>query len=321
MYTLILVDYKSLEATITYMDACTKSLGKKGASHIVIVENGPVENGPGLLSKKYGPWETLQLSNIPQTLYRFSAGDQDIIYCDSGDNLGYAKGNNLGAIIAQALWNDPYYIISNNDLVFGEEFDLDKAQALFDAYPKIGVLGPQVTTPAGRSQSPHKWISAYRRLVVFIWLCSLGNLVSAKRYAQLKARYCEDLCADAETGPCGWVSGCFVIVRASAFHDAGMFDPYTFLYAEEPILSRRMERVGYDVWFCRELAVIHNHAQTTKNAMSRLKILELDFQAMSYYYKTYTPTSPIILGLAKCNFVLFKCFHFLWNKLKSLLKK
>ena len=100
-----------------------------------------------------------------------------------------------------------------------------------------------------------------------------------------------------------------------------MFDPYTFLYAEEPILSRRMERAGYSVWFLRELAVIHNHAQTTKNAMSRLKILELDFHAMCYYYKTYTSASNFILGLAKCNFAIFKCIHPIWNRLKNLGKK
>lgn len=321
MYSLILVDYNSLEPTISYIDACRKALGKKGASHIVIVENGNIENAPARLAEKYGAWQTLQPEGISQTLYRFCADGDEIIYCDSGDNLGYAKGNNLGAQIAQALWADPYYIISNNDLVFEEDFDLDKVQALFDSDPKIGVIGPQVTTPAGVCQSPHKWISAYRRLVVFIQLCSVGNILPAKLYAKLKKRLCEDLCPDAQTGPCGWVSGCFMIVRASAFQEAGMFDPYTFLYAEEPILSRRMERAGYSVWFCREVSVIHNHAQTTKNAMSRLKILELDFNAMCYYYKTYASASKFVLLLAKWNFAIFKCIHPIWNKLKNLGKK
>lgn len=321
MYTLILVDYNSLDATISYIERCKKALGKAGTCHIVIVENGSNENAAERLRQSYGPWETLHLEGISQMLYLFSEGDRQIIYCHSGGNLGYAKGNNLGAQIAQTLWADPYYLISNNDIDFDTPFDLHIAQALFDAHPEIGVIGSQVTTPAGVSQSPRKWISAYRRLIVYIWLCSVSNIVSVRCYSRLKSRYCEDLCADAQTAPCGWVSGCFIIVRASAFHDAGMFDPYTFLYGEEPILSRRMERAGYSVWFCKELAVIHNHAQTTKNALSRLKIMELNFHAMCYYYQAYTSTSKFLLGLAKCNFAVFKCFHFLWNQLKNLRNK
>ena len=321
MYSLILVDYNSLESTLSYIDTCIKALGEKGTSHIVIVENGNVENAPARLEEKYGSRNILSAEGFSQTLYRFSADGHEIVYCDSGDNLGYAKGNNLGVEIAKAIWDDPYYIISNNDLVFEKPFDLDKASKLFESNPKIGVIGPQVTTPAGVPQSPYKWISAYRRLVIFIQLCSVGNILPGKVYTKLKSMLCQDLCVDASTGPYGWVSGCFMLVRASAFQAAGMFDPYTFLYAEEPILGRRMERAGYSVWFCRELSVIHNHAQTTKSVLSRMKILELDFESMSYYYKTYTSASKFTLLLAKWNFAVFKCVHPIWNKFKQLVKK
>lgn len=318
MYTLILVDYNSLDATICYIERCRKALPSKATDHIVIVENGNIEAALDRLSQEFGAVQTLQLDGISQEVFSFQREGQQIVYCHSGGNVGYAKGNNLGAEIAQKLWADPYYIISNNDLEFPEVFDLEIARALFEKDSEIGVIGPQVTTPEGVCQSPHRWISAFRRLIVFIWLCAFGNLLSAQRYAQIKARYCEDLCPEAPTGPCGWVSGCFMLVRAQAFHQAGMFDPYTFLYAEEPILSRRMEKAGYSVWFCRELAVIHRHAQTTKNALSRLRVLELDFQAMHYYYKTYTKTSKAVLVLAKWNFALYKCIHPLWNTLKKL---
>jgi GT2 family glycosyltransferase len=143
-------------------------------------------------------------------------------------------------------------------------------------------------------------------------------MISQEKYRKLRASYCEDICYDANTGPCGWISGCLFILRAEAFHQAGMFDPYTFLYAEEPILSRRLELAGYSVWFCKEIKVIHRHAQTTKNAISRLKIFELDFQSIYYYYKTYTDTPNFVLLLARLNFTLYKLGHKLWYALKSL---
>ncbi len=316
MYTLILVDYNTVDMTVAYIARCRKAIPAEAVCHYVIVENGD-EDGLPRLTQEYGHPEVRKISGVQQTLYCFGKDGCQIVYCPSGANMGFAKGNNLGVQIARGLWADPYYIFSNNDLDFVEGFDLGIAHKHFADDPSIGVIGPQVTTPAGTVQSPHKWISAFRRLIVFIWLCAIGNMIPPQRYARWKARYCEDLCPDAATGICGWVSGCFMIVRAEAFHDAGMFDPHTFLYAEEPILSRRMERAGYSVLFCRELAVIHDHAGTTKSALSRLRIMELDFHAMHYYYSTYTDTSKVVLLLAKWNFALYKCIHPLWNKLKK----
>ena len=74
------------------------------------------------------------------------------------------------------------------------------------------------------------------------------------------------------------------------------------------ILSRRMEKKGYAVYFCNEQIVIHNHAQTTKKTISIMESRELDFNAIMYYYKTYCNTSPIILRLAQINFNIYKFF-------------
>ncbi|MBO5317371.1 MAG: glycosyltransferase family 2 protein [Oscillospiraceae bacterium] len=317
MYALILVDYNSLDSTIAYIERYQKAIQKSASSHILIVETGDAKDAVERLTQTYGAPETIQLKGITQPLYCFQWEDYQIVYCPAGENLGYAKGNNLGTAIARELWADPYYIISNNDLEFREPMDLQIADDLFAQNPKIAVIGPQVITPAGKQQSPHKWISAYRRLIVFIWLCALDRFLKPQQYQKLRAKYCEDLCFDAPTGPCAWVSGCFFLLRADAFHAADMFDPHTFLYAEEPILSRRLEAAGYQVWFCRELAVTHVHGQTTKNAFSRLRIMKLDFQSIWYYYKTYTNTPAIVLLLAKWNFALYCFAHRCFNLFKE----
>ncbi len=319
MYSLILVDYNSLPITVSYISRCRQALGETGASHIVIVENGAKDGALETLSDAFGPYEAHTYDGICQALYHFRQGNCHIVYCHSGENMGYARGNNLGAQIAQKVWADPYYIISNNDLEFETVFDLGVAQKLFEENPRIGVIGPQVRTPEGKVQSPHKWIKAFRRLILFIWVWAIGGALSAERRRKLFS-YCEDTVYDAPTGACAWVSGCFFVVRAEAFFDCGMFDPNTFLYAEELILSRRMERQGYEVWFCRELEIIHKHAQTTQNAFSAFRMLEIDFQSVSYYYKTYTDTSSLLLLLAKCNFKIYKYTYFVWNKVKVLRK-
>lgn len=315
MYSLIIVDYNSIEATLEYVCRAWEAMGKKGAAHVVIVQNG--EDCLQALRDHYGEYTSCRCDGITQTLYRFQADKQEICYCHSGENMGYARGNNLGASIARRIWADPCYIVSNNDLVFEKALDLSAADKLFAENPSIGIIGPEVRAPQGYSQSPQKWASAFRRLIMFYWLRYFASFYKGEAKSRFLLKHCNDVDKDALTGPCGWVSGCFMLLRAEAFHRAGMFDEHTFLYGEEMILSRRMERSGYAVWFCRELKLIHNHAQTTKKSIAFLKGLEIDFNAIWYYYKTYTNTSFALLILAKWNFALYCAIFRCLQKLKG----
>lgn len=316
MFTLIVVDYNSLDTTIEYVHMCRNSLGLQGAGHVVIVENGTQDGTFEKLEAAFSQPEILEISTVEQPVYLYKTEDQQIIYCHSGDNLGYAKGNNLGAIIADSIWNDPYYIISNNDLVFRWEFDLSVVDKLMKQNPKIGVIGPKVITPAGEAQSPRLFQSAFKRLIFQYWVSAFGGLFGRNYQKKIYSCLAQDTVIGAESGPCSWVSGCFMIVRSEAFHQIGMFDTHTFLYAEEMILSKRMESKGYGVYYCDELQLIHNHAQTTQKSLNALRMTQIDFEANYYFYKTYMHTSPVILALAKASFGIF-CALF---KLKQRIK-
>lgn len=317
MYTLIFVDFNTIQETRKCIDRCLDAMGTRGAGHIVIVENGTNEGVLEALSACYGSYTQETVDAVAQKLYRFQRDGQQIIYCHSGENMGYARGNNLGAQIAKALWNDPYYIVSNNDVCFEKPLDLDAVEQLFARDPSIGVIGPAVRLPSGIQQSPQAWAPAFRRLIVDYWRRFAAAFLSGEKKAQYLIKHCNDVVPNAPSGVCDWVSGCFMFLRAETFHNCGMFDEHTFLYAEEMILSRRLEAVGSKVWFCRELEIIHNHAQTTKKSISIMKGRELDFQAVWYYYKTYTPTSALLLRLAQWNFAVYKGIFHCFQKLKG----
>lgn len=304
MYSLIIVDYNTIDITTEYVARCNHALGKKGAGHVVIVENGTNDGIPEKLDALYGTHIKRTLDGIAQPVYCYETDEQQIIYCHSGENMGYARGNNLGMQIASAYFDDKYYIISNNDVVFPEAVDLAKADRLFAAHPEIGILGPRVTTPAGERQSPYVWQTAFQRLILFYWK-PLLRLIK-KAYDPLAV-------PEPATGPCDWIIGCFILARAEAIQAVDMFDGNTFLYAEELILSRRLVRKGYSTWYCPELSVVHQHAQTTKKALSSLRAKDINFQSIYYYYKNYTDTSAAVLFLSKINYwchrTLFWCTH------------
>lgn len=317
MYSLIFVDFNTIQETIACAARCLEAMGVKGASHILIVENGSNEGVLEQLRAQYGSYTEYSVDGVEQKLYRFRTENQDICYCHSGENMGYARGNNLGGRIAWQLWGDPYYIVSNNDLYFERAMDLSVADRLFAEDPSIGVIGPAVRLPSGIQQSPQAWAPAFRRLIVDYWRRFAAAFLSGEKKAQYLIKHCNDVVPNALSGVCDWVSGCFMLLRADAFHNAGMFDEHTFLYAEEMILSRRLEAVGSKVWFCRELEVVHRHAQTTKKNISIIRGRELDFKSVWYYYKTYTNTSTLLLTLAKWNFSAYKGIFCCFQKLKG----
>lgn len=311
MYSLIIVDYNSLKNTIKYVLSCKEKLGMMGSSHVVILENGAFEGTLEELASFFGDYEICEIDGVEQTTYKFCNDFQEIYYCFSGANLGYAKGNNLAIRIAKNIWSDPYYIVSNNDLVFKDTIDLSLVNKVFDENSSVGVIGPSIITPKFEHQSPRYWQSASHRLIFNYWIAAFGGIFGLKTRIYLWNKYANDTVKDAKSGLCAWVSGCFMFIRAKAFEEAGMFDQNTFLYAEEMILSKRLEQVAYNMYFLKEIELIHNHAETTKKTISQLKISEIDFFANYYFYKNYTNTSPIILFLAKMNFKLLKCCIYL----------
>ena len=317
MYSLIIVDYNSIKNTIEYVLSCKESLGTVGASHIVIVENGEFDGTLEELSSHFGEHAICEISEIEQKIYKFSNDFQEIYYCCSGANLGYAKGNNLAIRIAANIWNDPYYIISNNDLVFKEEIDLSLVDKVFKENACVGVIGPSILTPDGEAQSPRRWQSATHRLIFNYWILSVGGIFGERLRNKLFNNYANDAVIDAKSGICDWVSGCFMFIRAEAFKKCNMFDESTFLYAEEMILAKRMEKIGYKIYFLKELSLVHNHAVTTKKTIAMFKMVEIDFYANHYFYKNYTDTSAAVIVLARISFKLIQ----MCSKIKSIVRR
>lgn len=321
MFSLILVDFNSLPKTLEYIEHCTQIFGAMGTSHIVIVQNGDPSHDVSLLRTAFGPETSISCSAINKKVLAFSSAGREILYCVSGENLGYAKGNNLGVKIAKEVWADEYLIISNNDLVFPEGFDLHRIVGLFSANPKIGAIGPQIVTPEGVVQSPRRFESACSRLIRYYWLPLLARPFGANAVARARTRIYTDTTGEIATGNCDWVSGCLTFLRSNAFLQAGMYDEHTFLYGEEMILSKRLERVGSSVFFCADLIAVHAHGATTKKSIDSLRMIAFDFASIYYFYKEYSSTPRIVLAFAKFCFSTLIIMCKVKATLRAILKK
>lgn len=208
------------------------------------------------------------------------------------ENQGFARGNNQGVEYAMRHFKPSHILFSNDDISFR---DADVADVLLNQmihHPEVGIMGPQVVGLDGARQSPNP---NYTFAQWYLWP-TWGKLFYKKE--TLRKKLGKDYKQTAPEGYCGWVSGSFFMVDAEAFEKAGGFDPATFLYSEEQILSARFARIGKSVYFYPHVTVIHEHEATTKKHFGSKAIRWMEFESNSYYYREYvgTPSWQILFG-------------------------
>ena len=176
MLSLIIVDYNSIKQTIKYMDNFLDKFIIKDELHIVVVDNSL--DGKGL---EYIRTLKLEEINIDKSnllgkdgsvfLYR----NIKLAVIAAKENLGYARGNNLGANISDNLFKDNYYIFSNNDLRIRENIEFKELEDIFKKDKNIAVVGPKIVNVEGIIQSPRKYVSIWRGMVLFYINILLSN--------------------------------------------------------------------------------------------------------------------------------------------------
>ena len=127
MYSLVITDYKTINNTIKYIEQFLKYC----VDHvdIVIVDNSSAGEGRAYLDKDGILYTVSQFKN--RNIYRFEKFGEAIYLIDASENGGYSKGNNLGAALSDELFNNPYYIFSNNDVEFKGSLNLELITKIF----------------------------------------------------------------------------------------------------------------------------------------------------------------------------------------------
>lgn len=261
MIGVIVINYRSEAKTIDFVKT---ELRKISAEHaVVIVDNGSTDESLGRLTEAF-PEES---------------GNVRVVA--SRENLGFARGNNLGAETARRLFGADLLLFANNDIRIVEPDTVERMAAKLKSLDEAGAIGPKVIGPDGRLQSPEPFVSFWDRHIALYW----RSLFRPKSRA-----FWEDWSQTAGEGFHYRISGSFFMVRTSDYFECGGMDSNTFLYAEEMILSERLKRIGKRVYYFPEVSVVHEHGATTRKYYDRVKVRELKYRSEKYYYRTYVGT-------------------------------
>ncbi|MFI7606792.1 glycosyltransferase [Micromonospora sp. NPDC049366] len=209
--------------------ACVLSLPR--AAEIVVVDNGSSES-------------------IQQALSKFCA-EQGVAYVQSGSNLGYARGMNLGVRHTSRA----NVILSNNDIIV-HEGAVERLLAVLED-PQVGAAFPAVVTPDGVPQT-----EGGRFLTAKVGLAHATGLSLVVPSLRIVAPPTE---AD-------WLTGPFVALRRSTFDAIGGVDETSFFYSEDMRLCWAVRQRGLRLAYVPEAVIMHEDDATAKRRWSEAEI-------------------------------------------------
>ena len=248
----VILHYQTLNETIDCVESIIENIRFENKQIIVVDNASP--NQSGIFLKEY--FEKEKCVHI-------------II---SNENLGFAKGNNLGFQYAKAR-NADFIVQVNSDTIFLDNYFLDKVVQIYNK-KKYAVLGPEIISIAdGEKQNPlvnnifcisdvkYKIFS----LNIMLFLSYFGmdiimqNLL--RKEDTLKVEISE---LEVEDNAKFILHGCCLIFSPLYIKNFdGMFEN-TFMYYEEIILYYLCRKNGLKMLFSNELKLYHRRNSSTK---------------------------------------------------------
>lgn len=263
--TVVILHYNTLDHTM----ACVESLAaqREVTPRVVVVDNGS-NNGSG------------------EELAKRFAGNNAVTLIRQAENIGYARGINLGYRHAKHVLKSTCICLSNNDVVYEDEYLARKVCEIF-AREDCDVLGPAIYVPERDIyQNPQLerlptlaevdgLIWRYRRRRLRLRLGFGGPIGRTNRPANAAAETGAPTvkCPKPPSRKNAQLHGAclFVGPRFIADREVG-FNPCTHFCCEEDILYLECLKAGYAIYYCSDIEVIHNaHATLRVNDRGRRK--------------------------------------------------
>lgn len=223
-----------------YITPCLQSLRRLAVRphqvEVVVVDNASTDHSVRLIKKKF-PWTKL---------------------IQTGQNLGYAEGNNVGLQYALDQGSDFAWIV-NPDVQVHRQALLALVSAAAD-HPQGGIFGSKCYFAKGFEFHKDRYTPA--QLGQVIWYA--GGKID---WANLITRHVGvdevDIGQYNQLRETDFVTGTSFFIRRQVLDQVGLIDPKYFLYYEETDLCVRAVRHGWKLYYVPESVVWHANAQAT----------------------------------------------------------
>ncbi len=247
MTDFVILHYQSLEET----DGCVRNVLERLPNHgrIFVVDNGS-PNGSG---------EALE------ELYR---DNPDVKIILTGENLGFARGNNVG--FREARKDSPdFIVVMNNDVMIEQTDFLERIEASYGKN-RFAILGPDVfSTKTRQHQNPQRMenytlreLERAEKKLAFKdshrWLLRIKYILPRRKTPVRDAPFVNETLENVVLhGACYVFSKDFIRAHENCFYDK------TFMYYESYILHYLAGAEGLKMVYDPSVKVIHHEDVST----------------------------------------------------------
>lgn len=279
--TYVVLHYLATQDTLECVNSILNNVKSKAhETYIVVIDNGSLDNSYACLKEAFKEYPEVALIK-------------------SDENLGFARGNNLGYQYAKYKIKADFIVLLNNDTIISQQNFSDVIVRKYDE-KQYSVLGPDIITADGLHQNPgrkqswsFKELRIYRLKKQVRILLSYLHLDAAisRMIGRVKEVYrTETLKGDVENtilhGACLIFSPLYV-KQFEGLHEE------TFLYMEEDILKLYADFYGFLMLYSSELQIFH------KEDIATNMIKMDDDKKIRLKYRRLIDSSKIYSGLKK----------------------
>ena len=277
-YAFVILHYGDAAVTMDAVESI-RSLDKGERKVSVIVVDNASPKGTGGQVKK-------QIESLP-----------NFYYIHNEENLGFARGNNVGFKYAKNELKADFIILMNNDAVIesGDFFALVEQDYSSE---KFSVLGPSIRTPVGKEQNPLrlKMLRGFRLklTVAYLWTDLLASFLFISPAISSMLKKVPRRILEQEHSAMNNVElhGSFLIFSPEYIEKFDGLDDRTFMYCEEEFLFARCMFNNLKMRFNPAIRIFHNEVENRKagilqqrkkrlfrikNCLKSLKIYSRDF--------------------------------------------
>lgn len=224
------------------------------------------------------PFEILVVDNAstdgtPEAIRRLFPEVQLI---ETGANLGFAKGNNIG--IAQS--RGEYICLVNSDVVVSPGC-LEKMLELMQVNPDIGIMGPKMLCADG-----HVGLSVTRLPTVWNALCSALALNTLFPSSRLFSGFSGKRDSTAALEDVEVLAGWFWMIPRRALQQVGGLDERFFMFGEDLDWCYRFRKAGWRVTFCGIAESLHYGGGSSEATPARFYV-EMRRANLQYFRKHF----------------------------------
>jgi len=212
---IIILNWNGWQDTVDCVESCLKL--NYPNFHILIVDNGSTDDSDVVLREKFPTMDFIQ----------------------TGANLGFAGGNNVG--IRHALDRSADYLwLLNNDTVVDPEA-LSELVRVIEGGPKRGAVGSKIF---------------YYDQPGLLWFAGGGIRELSKISYHIGAKQ-RDSDQFQEDRPVDFITGCSFLIRRQALEEAGLMREEFFLYCEDTDWTLRLHSAGWETWWAANSRIWH----------------------------------------------------------------